>query len=229
MACPRKYYDTTMATNDDEYRMWRHSATLALLLLPWNLGAQVGPDSTGVRATEEPMPLSAAIAEVRRSPFHAAPWALDGLSDTLYGMAIILIPEPIHGFAPLGHQEAPPDTLASSARLFATAAGVGVVAYAVGGLVYLYSCGSAPPGSSCVLQLALGMSVPVAALGVTARGLGADPGRAALGSILGGAIGLVVSRVDLDQPLISLGLSSVAHAAVTTIAARIHFRRRPRQ
>ena len=201
-------------------------AALACLAHPAELRAQsVGADA-GVSEARESMPLSAAIAELRRGRFHTGTSRLADGTASPYQLTRAFVPG--FGVGLQRYQQAPPDTLASSARLFATTAGVGLLAYPVGAVVTLYSCGSAPPTSSCVLQLALGMSVPVAALGVTARALGADPGRAALGSLLGGALGLAVWAADLNQPLVSFGLATVAHAAVTTLAARIHFRTRPR-
>ncbi|MDE2753520.1 MAG: hypothetical protein OXI83_13155 [Gemmatimonadota bacterium] len=172
------------------------------------------------------MHLYAALVEVRERPFLSAGTTAKGVGGTVDRTEFLSGSVP--DFRPLRYQEAPRDTLASSGRLFATAAGVGLLGYVVGGGVFYYACGSAAPTSSCFGQLALGMSVPIAAVGVTAYGLGADTDRAVLGSVLGGAIGLAVFAVDLDQPLISLGLATVAHAAVTTLAARIHFRRRSR-
>ena len=201
-------------------------AALALLAFPWDVVAQVGPDPIDAWAPRESMPLLAAIAEVRKSPFHASLTTVGGLGDAFPGAQFHSASVP--GFGPLRYQEAPRDTLASSGRLFITATGVGLLAYVLGGGVYYYSCGSAPPTSSCVGQLMLGMSIPVAAVGGTAWSMGADPGRAVLGSVLGGAVGLAVFSVDLNQPLISLGLATMAHAAVATLAAKIHFRRRPR-
>ena len=193
---------------------------------PAQLRAQSVGEDGAVSEARESMPLSAAIAELRRGRFHNDTGRLADGTANPYQLTRAFVP----GFdiGPPRYRRAPPDTLASSARLFAATAGVGLLAYPVGGVVYLYSCGAAPPTSSCVLQLALAMSVPVTALGVTARALGADPGRAAFGSILGGALGLAVVAADLDQTLIGVGLAAVAHAAVTTLAARIHFRRRPR-
>ena len=208
------------------HRILRPSAALALLVLPWDIGAQVGPDLMDVWAPQEPMPLSAAIAEIRTGPAHAATGTAKVLGGAIDRIDFLSASVPDSG--PLRHQEAPRDTLASSGRIFATATGVGLLAYVLGGGVYYYSCGSAPPGSSCLGQAALGMSIPVAALGVTAYGMGADTRRAVFGSILGGAVGLVVFSADLDHPLVSLGLATVAHAAVTTLASKIHFRRRPR-
>ena len=171
------------------------------------------------------MPLSAAIAVVRKSPFHAATGIAKGLGGAVDRIEILSASVP--GSGPLRYHEAPRDTLASSGRLFATAAGVGLLAYVVGGGVYFYSCAMATPTSSCRGRLALGMSIPVAAVGLTAWEMGAEPRRAVLGSILGGAIGLAVFSA-VDRPLIGLGLTTVAHAAVTTLASKIHFRTRPR-
>jgi len=73
--------------------------------------------------------------------------------------------------------------------------------------------------------LLLAISVPIVAVGAAAWGAGADPGRAAIGSILGGAIGVPLAFAN---PLIGISVGVLAHAAVTTLASRIHFRRRPR-
>ena len=190
--------------------MLRRATALALLVLPWDLGAQVGSDPPDVRPAQESMPLSAAIAEIRKSPFHAAPW-LDG---PLYRMELLSASVP--GSGSLRYQEASRDTVVSSARVFVATSSIGLLAYLGTGLfVVLYR-----PDSSVLIY-----SVPITAVGAAAWGAGADPGRAAIGSVLGGAIGI---SLGLANPLIGISFGVAAHAAVTTLASKIHFRRRPR-
>ena len=192
--------------------MVRRVIAVALLVLPWDLRAQVGSERIVVRPTQESMPLSAAIAEIRKSPFHAAP-NLDG---PLYRMELLsaLVP----GSGSLRYQEASRDTVVSTARLFVATSSIGLFGYLGGGLIV-----AARPYSEGYLLLAI--SVPIVAVGAAAWGAGADPGRAAIGSILGGAIGVPLA---LENPLIGISVGVLAHAAVTTLASKIHFRRRPR-
>lgn len=129
-----------------------------------------------------------------------------------------LLSASVHGPGSLRYQEAPRDTVVSSARVFVSAWSIGLLVYAGGGLIlhatpYTFERG------------VLAVSVPIAAVGLAAWGAGADPGRAAIGSILGGAIGVPLVFAD---PLIGITFGVVAHAAATTLASRIHFRRRPR-
>ena len=192
--------------------MLRRSAAFALLVLPWDVGAQVSPHLMDVWAPQQPMPLSAAIAEIRKSPFHAASW----LGGPLYRMELRspLVP----GSGSLRYQEAPQDTVVSTARVFVATSSLGLLAYLGSGLIWLYSDYSV-----------LVFSVPIVVVGAAAWGAGADPGRAAIGSILGGAIGIpIILAQPTNSPVIDIGLGIVAHAAVTTLASKIHFRRRPR-
>ena len=196
---------------------WVSLCVTALLLLvhPWDIGAQVGRDSNGRLTPPEPMPLSAAIAEIRKSPFYSvAPSAvpLDGILSqaTLHS---VLAPDTDF----LWYQEASEDTVVSSGRMFLTTWSIGLLGYAVGGLVsytQLYSD-----------YWWLGIPITITAVGVAAWGAGADPGRAAIGSILGGAIGMPLAFAN---PLLGISVGVVAHAAVTTLASKIHFRTRPR-
>ncbi len=195
--------------------MLRRSAAFALLVLPWDVGAQVGPHLMDVWAPQQPMPLSAAIAEIRKSPFHAASW----LGGPIYRMELRspLVP----GSGSLRYQEAPRDTVVSTARVFVATSGLGLVGYLGGALIVLAR-------SSDGYEL-LAASVPIVAVGAAAWGAGADPGRAAIGSILGGAIGIpIILAKPTNSPVIDVGLGILAHAAVTTLASKIHFRRRPR-
>ena len=197
--------------------MLRHSAALALLVLPWDVVAQVGPELTDVWTIQEPMPLSAAIAEIRKSPFHAVAWPAGGLDGTLSRAKLrsALAPDPYL----LRYQVASEDTPVSSGRVFVATSGIGLLAYLGTGFFLVLRTDSE----------VLFFSVPVVAVGVAAWVAGADPGRAAIGSILGGAIGIpIVFAEPFNNPLIDVGLGVVAHAAVTTLASRIHFRRRPR-
>ena len=204
------------------------SGAVALVLASVATQASAQSPADGVHASgvTQSLQLDAAIAEVRSGPFHSGVGSADLWAGDLQRMMLV------SAFGTAGgwrrNQATPRDTLASSARLFAATAGVGLLAYPVGAFVFFYSRELGTPTSSEIPYLALGMAIPVVAVGMTARFQGADPGRAALGSILGGALGLAVLSTDPDNLLLGLGLVSVAHAAVTTIAARIHFRRRPR-
>ena len=100
--------------------MVRRAIAVALLVLPWDLGAQVGSERMVVRPTQESMPLSVAIAEIRKSPFHAAP-KLDG---PLYRMELFSASVP--GSGSLRYQEASRDTVVSSARVFVATSSLGL-------------------------------------------------------------------------------------------------------
>lgn len=202
-----------------------HAVALVLAAVATQASAQSPGDAVHAAGVTQSAQLDAAIAEVRSGPFHSGVGSVDLWAGNLQPMALISTFGTASGWR--RNQETPPDTLASSGRLFAATAGVGLLAYPVGAFVFFYSRELGTPTSSEIPYLALGMAIPVAAVGMAARVQGADPGRAALGSILGGALGLAAFSV-VDHPVIGLGLANVAHAAVTTIAARIHFRRRPR-
>ena len=196
--------------------MLRRAIAVALFVLPWDLGAQVGSDPLDVRPAQESMPLSTAIAEIRQSPFHAAQW----LNGPLYRME--LFSASVTGSGSLRYQEASRDTVVSTARVFVATSSLGLVGYLGGALIVLARSNS--DGYAL-----LGASVPIVAVGAAAWGAGADPGRAAIGSILGGAIGIpIVLAKPTNSPVIDIGLGILAHAAVTTLASKIHFRRRPR-
>lgn len=188
---------------------------LLLLVLPWDIGAQVGRDSNGRLAPPEPMPLSAAIAEIRKSPFHSFAWSAVPLDGTLSQATLHSALAPDTDF--LWYQEASEDTVVSSGRIFLTTWSIGLLGYAVGGLIV-----AARPSEGYAL---LGASIPITAVGLAAWGAGADPGRAVIGSILGGAIGVPLAFAN---PLLGISIGVAAHAAVTTLASKIHFRTRPR-
>jgi len=117
----------------------------------------------------------------------------------------------------LWYQEASEDTVVSSGRIFVATWSIGLLGYVVGGLVTFSQIYSD--------YWWLGVPIPITAVGVAAWGAGADPGRAAIGSILGGAIGVTLAFAN---PLLGISIGLVAHAAVTTLASKIHFRTRPR-
>lgn len=208
--------DSVAMTAGAPRMLWR-AAALVPLVLPWDVGAQVGPEPMDVRPMRESMPLSAAIAEIRKSPFHVTLWSAGELvGGPLYRTEAFSASDPGSGL--LRYQEARRDTVVSSARVFVAAWSIGLLVYAGGGLISQGTPYSVDYG-------VLAISVPIAAVGLAAWGAGANPGRAAIGSILGGAIGVPLA---LENPLIGITVGVVAHAAVTTLVSKIHFRRRPR-
>lgn len=224
---PTTWEEVLRKTRRVNLRVLRRATALALLVLPCDLGAQVGSAALDDRPTRESMRLSAAIEEIRKSPFHASPWSAGELEgDPLYPMELLLV-SPLYrmelfsasvaGSGSLRYQEASGDTVVSSARVFVATWSIGLFGYLGGGLIF-----AARPSDNSLL---LGASLPIAAVGLAAWGAGADPGRAAIGSILGGAIGIPLAFAD---PVIGITVGVVAHAAVTTLASKIHFRRRPR-
>jgi len=188
---------------------------LLLLVLPWDIAAQVGRASNGRLAPPEPMPLSAAIAEIRKSPFHSVAPSAGPLDGILWQATRHSVLAPDTDF--LWYQEASEDTVVSSGRIFVATWSIGLLGYVVGGLVTFSQIYSD--------YWWLGVPIPITAVGVAAWGAGADPGRAAIGSILGGAIGVTLAFAN---PLLGISIGLVAHAAVTTLASKIHFRTRPR-
>lgn len=196
----------------EQNRMSRLKIALALLVLPWDLAAQVGSEPVDGRPMPELMRLSTAVAEIRKSPFHAAKRSAGELEGSLYRM------EQRSALGPdtdlLRYQEAAEDTVVSAGWVFGATTTIGLLAYV--GTAYGFS-----ESESWVPHF----SIPVVAVGLAAWGAGADPGRAAIGSILGGAIGLPL--VYTNSPVwVILGV--LGHPAVTTLASKIHFRRRPR-
>ncbi len=113
------------------------------------------------------------------------------------------------------YQEASEETVVSAGWVFVAASIGGVLGYVGTALCCAFS-------DSWVLIYTL----PITAVGVAAWKAGANPGRAAIGSILGGAIGVSLV-VGADGP-IGLGLGFLAHVGVTTLASKIRFRTRPR-
>lgn len=192
--------------------MLQRTVALALLVLPWDLAAQVGSQQMDDRPTQESMPLSAAIAEIRKSPFYRVPWSAGELEGSLYRMELRSALAPDTDL--LRYQEASEDTVVSAAWVFGATTTIGLLAYV--GTAYYFAY-----GDSWVPLY----SIPVVAVGLAAMGVGADPGRAAIGSILGGAVGVPLAYSN--SPIIAI-LGLLAHPAVTTLASKIHFRRRPR-
>ena len=195
------------------HRILPPTAALVLLALPWDIGAQVGPDLMDVWAPQEPMPLSAAIAKIRQSPFHSVAWSAGQLDDTFSRATLRASSAPDLGY--WRYQEASENTVVSAGWVFAATTVGGVLGY----LGTAYCCAYS---DSHVLVY----SIPITAVGVAAWVAGADPGRAAIGSIVGGAVGISLA-LAVGNP-IGLAFGFSAHVGVTTLASKIHFRRRPR-
>ena len=192
-------------------RMLIRSAAFALLVLPWDVGAQVGPGSIEVWAPQEPMALSVAMAKIR-SPFHSAAWSSGGLDTALSPVPLLSASAP--NLDSWRHQEASEDTVSAGWVFLASSIGepLGFVGVA-------YCC--AYDDSWLLIY-----SIPVTTVGVAAWMAGADPQRAAIGSILGGALGIPLA-IKADNLVVGIG-GLLLHTGVTAIASKIHFRTRPR-
>lgn len=214
-----------MATNADRYRMLRHSAALALLVLPWDVGAQVGPEPANVRAGQEPMPLSAAIRKMRQSPFHATAsrWQLAG------GPALDLwVPPapraPWEQNTGLSTRSAASDSTFSTGRVFLMSWGAAALSDIVG--VYFLLC--AGGGSGCTLEGGAGafasLAVPVLGTAGGATLGGARFGPALAGSAAG--FGVVILQIAMDAIVdpddsfvLFIAIPSIVQAGITTLVA----------
>jgi len=214
-----------MATKADRYRMLRHSAALALLVLPWDIGAQVGPEPANVGAGQEPMLLSAAIQKMMQSPFHATAsrWQLAGgpAPDLWVPPAPRAPGEQNTGLSP---QTAASDSTFSTARVFLLSWGAAALSDVAG----LYFAICTEGGGGCVLEGGAGvfamMTVPVLGTAAGARLGGARFLPALAGSAAG--FGVVILQfatgafVDPDDSFtLFIAIPSVIQAGITTLIA----------
>lgn len=193
------------------------SGSMALMLatLATEARAQSGAENADGSDAQEAMPLSAAIADFRRSPFYA----LESLVPLGSSMAM-------HPWTPLAVgspgssiQSAPNDSTFPTTRVFWAAWGSSVLTAGVGVVLVV---GSAYDRTSVHVPLAVaGFAVPVVGVAGGATLAGARFGPALIGSSLGVAtffgIHALTSEGDIGWGSYLLG--TVVHAAVTTVIA----------
>lgn len=177
-------------------------AAMALLILPWDLGAQVASGHVAVPTGPGQQSLSAAIREIRRSPFHLA--NQDTPADTRVPSA----------------QTASNDSTLSHRRVFLAALGSSALTI-FPGLVLSYGGASSRSEYTGPLILA-GLAIPVFGTAAGVKLAGARFRPALAGSALGLGAGIVAlvalgGIVDPNDNLVLFAIPATVQAAVTTL------------
>ena len=196
---------------------------VALLSLPWNTTAQVGsepvPAARGqaLSSRAETGWLSAAIEEIRRSPFHAARSAADPGSGEFAGSWL-----PLPATSPAWPVWTPSsDSTLSNKRVFLAALGASALTFYPG---YAIAVGGATStGGDAVPLLLAGLAVPVFGTAAGTTLAGARFPTALAGSALGLGAAVVTLAVagppvDPDDSLVLfIGIPAATQAAITTL------------
>lgn len=199
--------------------------TMALVLatLAPEAGAQRGAENAGRVGSPDSMPLSHAIADVRRSPFFE--------SESLGLRASGLVPSQHHLWGPLtvgapgsSIQSAPGDSTFPTRRVFLAAMGSSVLTSGVGAVLFIAASYDRP--STNVPLAVAGVAAPVFGVAGGTRLAGTRFRPALIGSALGFAAGAAtflgiygLTEFDDDTGWAVYFLGTAVHAAVTTAIA----------